>query len=132
MPRQKKREAEESYALARRAAELALTKKAEDIVILNMSRISGFTDYFVICHGVGELQVKAISDAVEDGLAEDKEKVWHREGYENRKWILLDYVDVVFHVFDRDSREFYGLERLWGDAEKEIIEDEAPVAAAKH
>ena len=132
MPRKKTRDGEESYSLARRMAELALTKKAEDVVILNMNRISGFTDYFVICHGIGELQVKAISDAVEDGLAEDKVKSWHREGYENRKWILLDYVDVVFHVFDRDSREFYGLERLWGDAEREIVEDQVPLAASKH
>ncbi len=127
MPRTKQGNPEQSRMLAGKIGELALSKKAEDVVLLDMSKISGFTDYFVICHGNGELHVKAICDAVEDGLADEKIKAWHREGYENKKWVLLDYVDVVCHVFDRDSRQFYNLEQLWGDAEKEILEDRVPL-----
>lgn len=114
----------QNHDLARYIAELTLSKKAEDVTVLNMAAVSAFTDYFIICHGNGELHVKAICDAVEEGLIEKGIKTWHREGYENRKWVLLDYVDVVCHVFDREARSYYRLEDLWGDAEKELIRDE--------
>lgn len=113
-----------TYETARLVAEAMLNKKAEDVVILRMDKVAGFTDYFVICHGSADMHVKAISDEIEDLLTEQKIKTWHREGYENLKWVLLDYVDVIAHVFTKDSRDFYNIEYLWGDAPKELIADE--------
>jgi len=72
---------------------------------------------FVICTGESELQTKAVADAVVDSIRESHaERPWHKEGYDHRQWILLDYVDLVVHIFHPERREFYGLERLWGDA----------------
>lgn len=111
-----------SHEIAQLIAKAADTKKAEDITILDMRKIAGFTDYFIICHGTSKIQVKAISDAIEDELLKYKIKYWHREGYTNRQWILLDYIDVVCHIFNKTQREFYNLEKLWADAGKEKIE----------
>lgn len=98
------------------AATAARSKKAEDLVALDLSSLRGVADYFLICTGQSEPQVKAISEAVEDQLREAGAKVWHIEGREGRRWVLLDYVDVVVHVFHTQTREYYLLERLWGDA----------------
>ncbi|MCK5519857.1 MAG: ribosome silencing factor, partial [Candidatus Marinimicrobia bacterium] len=100
----KNNEQMDSYSLAKIMGDLALSKKAENVVLLNMKGVSGFTDYFLICHGTGPLHVKAIYDAIENGLFDEGIKAWHREGYENKNWVLLDYVDVVCHVFDGESR----------------------------
>jgi ribosome-associated protein len=113
---------EASHRLARRAAEEALRKKASDVLLLDLREMSGICDWFVIATGDSEVQVKAIADQVEEGLRADGMKCWHVEGYSGRRWILLDYVDVVVHVFHREAREFYLLEKLWGDAEREKIE----------
>jgi len=112
----------QSLKLAREAADLALSKKAEDIVILDLRGISTVTDFFVICSGSSDTHVKAISDAIESGLEAKGVRKWHIEGYRHRRWVLLDYVDVVVHVFNHKIREFYLLERLWGDAKIEKIE----------
>ena len=112
-----------SHEIAQLIAKVADAKKAEDITILDMRKVAGFTDYFVICHGTSDIQVKAISDAIEDELLIHKVKYWHREGYTNRQWILLDYIDVVCHIFNKTQREFYNLEKLWADAGKEKIEN---------
>jgi ribosome-associated protein len=109
------------HALARRAAECALTKKARRVLILNVKPLTTLADYFVICHGDSENQVRAITDAVEDGLRGEGARPWHREGYSHLHWVLLDYIDVVVHVFYRDTRDFYRLERLWMDAETETL-----------
>ncbi len=108
-----------SHDIAQLIAKTADEKKADDITILDMRKIAGFTDYFVICHGTSDIQVKAISDAIEDELLKHRIKYWHREGYTNRQWILLDYIDVVCHIFNKTQREFYNLEKLWADAGKE-------------
>jgi ribosome-associated protein len=76
----------------------------------------------VICHGESDIQVKAIADAVVEGLEHEGAEPWHVEGYSGRSWILLDYVDVVVHVFHRDARLHYRLEDLWGDAPREVLE----------
>jgi ribosome-associated protein len=94
-------------------------KKASDIVILDLRNVkNAVTDYFVICSGNSDTQVDAITDSVEQEvykiLGQDP---WHKEGKENKEWILLDYVDVVVHVFKKDRRHFFALEDLWGDAE---------------
>lgn len=108
--------------LAREAADLALSKKAEDVVILDLHDLSTVTDFFVICSGSSDTHVKAIADAIEDGLEAKGVRKWHIEGYSHRKWVLLDYVDVVVHVFHHKTREFYLLERLWGDAKIERVD----------
>lgn len=73
-------------------------------------------DFFVIATGGADTQLRAMSDRIEEGLAEEGQEAWHREGYENGQWIVLDYVDVVCHLFLKEKRDFYQLERLWGDA----------------
>jgi ribosome-associated protein len=115
-----------STVLAHRIGELALEKKALDVVILDLRGLDAFTDYFVICSGEVDLQVKAIVDHVYESLLSEKIKPLDREGYENLQWVLIDYVDVVLHVFVPDRREFYGLERLWIDADIEELVDEPP------
>ena len=102
--------------LLKEAAEAAAAKKAIDIVALDLSPLDGVADYFLICSGASEPQVKAIAEAVEDRLRPLGAKPWHIEGREGRRWVLLDYVDVVVHVFHEKTREYYLLERLWGDA----------------
>jgi ribosome-associated protein len=95
----------------------ALDKKAEDVVVLDLRGLCQFTDYFVICHGSTSRQVLAIADAIEERLLEEgRRKPKHVEGRRVADWILMDFIDVVVHVFVDEKREFYGLERLWGDA----------------
>ena len=115
-----------STELAHHIGQLALEKKALEVVILDLRGLDAFTDYFVICSGEVDLQVKAIVDHVYESLLSEKIKPLEREGYENLQWVLIDYVDVVLHVFVPDRREFYGLERLWIDAEVEDLADEPP------
>ena len=117
------RSQQNSQELAREAARLTLTKRAEDVVILDLRELDGVCDFFVIATGHSEIQVKAIADAVEDGLRERGMKPWHSEGYEARRWLLLDYVDVVVHVFHARAREYYLLDKLWGDAAREDVAD---------
>jgi len=115
-----------STKLSKRIAELALEKKALDVKILDLRALDAFTDYFVICSGEVEVQVKAIADHIHDMLAVEKVKPFHYEGYENLEWILIDYVDVVLHVFLPDRRQFYGLESLWIDAKIKEVTDQPP------
>lgn len=95
----------------------ASDKKALDIVLLNISKLTTISDYFVICSGNSERQVKAIADVVEEKMLEAGYKVYNKEGYKTARWILLDFGDVVVHVFHKEDREFYNLERLWVDSE---------------
>ena len=104
--------------LLQAAAVAAASKKAIDMVGLDLSGLDGVADYFLICSGSSEPQVKAIADAVEDQVRERGAKPWHVEGREFRHWVLLDFVDVVVHVFHEKTREYYLLERLWGDARR--------------
>ena len=93
-------------------------KKGADIVILNLKDIgNAIADYFIICTGTSDTQLDAISDSVEKEVLETaEERPWHREGIQNKEWILLDYSNVVVHIFKNNVRSFYGLEELWGDA----------------
>ena len=100
---------------------LALEKKASKIIALDLRGLTLLTDFFIICHGESEPQVKAITDHIRKGT---KHKPRHLEGYENQNWILLDYFDVIVHVFKKDERDYYGLERLWADAPLKEINDE--------
>ncbi len=109
--------------LARRLAEVALEKKAFDVLIMDLRKLTGVTDFFVLCSADSDTQIKAIVDHIVDEMEKRQQKVWHVEGYENLSWVLLDYVDVVVHVFHKNTRAFYNLENLWGDAKTEVIED---------
>ena len=110
-----------SIELAVRAAE---DKKAVDITVLDLRNAQCFTDYFVICSGTNSRQIHAIADAVTDALKEAGTRPAHTEGYDRSEWVLVDYFDFIVHVFSPETRAFYGLERLWGTAEK--VEIPAP------
>jgi len=114
----------DSLVLARRLARLADDKKGHDILILNMKELSVMTDYFVIVSATNTTQTRAIADELIDKMAEAGISVQHREGMNEARWVLLDFADVVVHVFLNEEREFYNLERLWGDAPSEALEDE--------
>ena len=100
-------------------------KKAEDVVVLDLRKTGGFTDYFVICTGGNARQMTAIADSVLDTLKQSlQERPALAEGVNKSEWILLDYFNFVVHIFSRECRAFYGLERLWGNAERHEITDE--------
>src|SRR5215475_4906982 len=105
----------EQVKIAARAAD---ERKAKEIVVLRLSAITEFTDYFVICTGNSTRQTQAIADAVTEELKKIKTRPLHTEGYNNAEWILIDYGAFVVHIFTEQSRSFYDLERLWRDAEK--------------
>ena len=115
-----------SRTLAKKIAEFALSKKAYDVLLLDLRRLTSAADFFVICSADSDTQVKAIADAVEHGTAEIGMPVWHSEGFHASTWVILDYVDVVVHVFHHEAREYYNLERLWSDARETRVEDKAP------
>lgn len=100
----------------RRAAELALERKGHDVLVLDLRGISSATDYFVIAGGTSDVQVKAIAEYVVEELKKEGVRPEHLEGTRGGRWVLLDYVDFVVHVFHPQARNFYQLERLWGDA----------------
>jgi ribosome-associated protein len=115
---------------AKKIAQLALTKKANDVTILDLRKLTDMTDFFVICSADSDVQVKAIADAIVDGTDKLGVSAWHSEGVTQRQWILIDYVDVVVHVFHREARRYYALEKLWGDASSEIVKDTPEKKAA--
>ncbi len=91
-------------------------RKAIDLKVLHLEKVSDFTDYFLICCGTSERQVQAIADSIQEKLRGEKKRPLHIEGYNRGQWVLLDYGDLVVHVFQEEVRRFYALERLWGDA----------------
>jgi len=112
-----------------RAVRAALDKKALDVVVLDLRGTPAFTDFFVLCSGLNQRQVKAIADAVEEALRAAKLRPAHVEGYDRADWVLMDYFTFIVHVFTPQTRAFYGLERLWGDAERIDVSDEPPKPA---
>jgi len=100
----------------REAVSAADDRKAVDLKVLQLEKITDFTDYFLICSGTSERQVQAIADAVQEKLRERRVRPLHVEGYNRAQWVLIDYGDLVVHVFQEEQRRFYALERLWGDA----------------
>ena len=105
-------------------SEWLLDRKGEDIVAIDLRKVAEFADYFMICTGTSDVQVRALADAVIEGMKEAGQRPLHVEGYDSRKWVLIDFVDVVVHVFQPEEREFYALERLWGDAPARHVTDE--------
>lgn len=104
-----------SPTLAKHVAELTLTKKANDVVIMDLRKLSPVADFFVICSADSDIQARAISEAVEEGMEKKGSRPWHKEKG-SLNWIVLDYVDVVLHIFHKHTRSYYNLEKLWGDA----------------
>ncbi|MEA2599194.1 MAG: ribosome-associated protein [Acidobacteriota bacterium] len=100
----------------REAVAAAEDRKALDLKVLHLQKVSDFTDYFLICSGTNERQVQAIADGVQERLRANRVRPLHVEGYNRGQWVLLDYGDLVVHVFQEEPRRFYALERLWGDA----------------
>lgn len=120
----KQRKPAHPKTLARRCGDLMLSKKGRDVVILDVRQLTDMTDFFVIGTADSDIQLKAVADAVHDGLAEFGIKPYRTEGWQGGQWIILDYVEVVVHVFHREAREFYKIERLWADAPAERVVDE--------
>jgi ribosome-associated protein len=106
------------------AVKAADDKRAEDIMVLNMRGISLIADYFIICHGNSDKQVQAIAREIREKALEKGYELKRMEGFDEARWVLIDIGDVVVHVFHKDERSYYNLERLWGDAPIENVESE--------
>lgn len=102
---------------------MALEKKAEEVKILDLRKLTDVADYFVICSAEVDVQIKSIADNISEGLKKHDVRLWHLEGYSALNWVLLDYVTVVVHIFKEEARSYYDLEKLWGDAPVEEIAD---------
>jgi ribosome-associated protein len=108
-----------------RAISAVLDKKASQVVVLDLRHTPAFTDFFVLCSGQNSRQVKAIADSVEEALRSAGVRPAHVEGYDRADWVLMDFFTFIVHVFAPHTRDFYSLERLWGDAERIDINDES-------
>ena len=102
--------------IAEIGVEAALDTRANNVVVLDLRGLSSVTDFFVICSGNSDTHVEGIANNIEEKLEEHNANLWHREGGRKATWILLDYIDVIIHIFTEEARNFYGLERLWVDA----------------
>ncbi len=116
----------ESDILAETIVDSIQEKKGKEIVSLKLKKIpNAVCDYFIICHGTSKIQVEAIAESVEEEVKKAfGYNPWHKEGFENAEWILLDYIAVVVHIFQENTRAFYNLEDLWADAEIKHIKSE--------
>ena len=119
-----------SRTLAKKIAEFAYSKKASDVLLMDLRKLRAPSDFFVVCSADSDTHAKAIADAIRVGAEGIGVSLWHSEGFRSLTWVLLDYVDVVVHVFKKDVRPFYNLERLWGDAKLIRVEDTPP--ASRH
>ena len=119
-----------SRTLAKKIAEFAYSKKAFDVVMMDLRNLRAPSDFFIVCSADSDTHARAIADAVRAGTEGIGVSLWHSEGFGSLSWVLLDYVDVVLHVFKKDVRPFYNLERLWGDAKLISIEDTIPPVKA--
>lgn len=112
-----------SLKLADQVAHLALERKAENVLILDMTRISGLCDHFVICSATSKTRARSIAEHIESEMKKDDVRLVHRDGFKESDWIVMDFSDVVVHVFLADLRKYYDLESLWGDAPRRVISD---------
>jgi len=113
----------ETNEVVQKICKAASNTKASNIIIMDMRNIMFSTDYFVVCNAATSTQVRAIADNIEEELEKDNRRFNHREGYREGEWILLDYGDVVAHIFRTESRDYYALEKLWGEAEIKNYEE---------
>lgn len=120
-----------SLNFAKLIANLIKSKKGYDIKIIDLRKVSTIADFFIICSADSDRQVKAIAEEIEDKLLEQRIKCSNKEGYETLNWILLDYFDVIVHVFKNEARNYYNLEKFWGDAPVIDVEDKPEKPAIK-
>lgn len=116
--------------LAKGIAKSMLSKKGEEIVIMDLRGLSSAADFFVLCTAASDVQVRAIADAIEVDSREVRQYPWHTEGRRAGLWVIQDFVDVVAHVFHKEARAYYNLERLWSDAKMTHVRDTPPKKAA--
>ena len=109
---------------AQRISELMLEKKAVDIIMIDVRKITTLTDFFVVCTSESEPQSRAITDHINQKMKEEGVKSWHIEGYEHLDWVLVDFVNIVVHIFSKKTREYYEFERLWADGKITHVKDE--------
>ena len=129
LPAPRRSTAVATRATARKVAAFALEKKAVEITVMDVRKVTDVTRFFVVCSGQSTSQVKAIADHVIDSCREAGMEIYHVEGYNSLRWVLIDLVDIVVHIFQPDVRRYYQLERLWGDAPSEQIDE--PAAGAR-
>ena len=110
--------------IAKKIINHLLGKKAEEVLLFDLRKITSMADFFVICTGTSDVHVRAITNAAIDGCKKDKISIYHVEGLDGASWVLIDLVDIVVHVFRAEQRKYYQLERLWGDAKIERFGDE--------
>lgn len=113
----------DSIEFSKTISEIILSKKGFDIKIFKIGNISAVAENFVLCSADSDIQVKAIADEIEDKLNEQGIKCFHKEGFESLNWVILDFFDVVVHIFRKSAREYYNLDRLWADADIIKIDD---------
>ena len=114
----------DSDALLNAIFEGLYEKKAKDIKLLDVRDLTTLTDYFIVCHGTSETQIRALANSAMEKVKETLgEQVWKQEGMDARRWIILDYVNIVVHIFSEEKRDYYGIERMWNDAIITDIED---------
>ena len=114
-----------------RAAELAMERKAQELVVLDLRGISSATDYFLLASGTSDIQVRSIAEHIIEEMRNEGVRPGHVEGLEGGHWVLIDYIDFVVHVFHPQARSFYQLEGLWGDAPRRDLEDAPPRGASR-
>jgi len=121
--RQKEKVSDAAKAFALASAKVAADRHCSNITVLDLRGKSPATDYFVIATGTSDRQMRTVADEICDAAKKQKIRRFGRAGYEQARWILLDFIDVVIHIFDSEYRDYYDLELLWGDAERLIIDD---------
>ena len=126
MPKQKKSSSNPTGSKndAQRISELMLEKKAIDIIIIDVRKITTLTDFFVVCTSESKPQTRAITDHINQKMKEEGVRSWHIEGYEHLDWVLIDFVNIVVHIFSKETREYYEFERLWADGTITKVQDE--------
>ena len=126
MPKQKKSRSNPTGSQndAQRISELMMEKKAIDIIIIDVRKITTLTDFFVVCTSESEPQTRAITNHINQKMKEEGVRSWHIEGYEHLNWVLVDFVNIVVHIFSKDTREYYEFERLWADGTITKVQDE--------
>lgn len=112
-------------------AQLALERNAENVQIMDMTRVSGLCDYFVLCSASSKTRGRTIAEHIQDEMKKIGNPIIHRDGLKECDWIVLDFSDIVVHIFLADLRKYYDLESLWGDAPRRSIAEEVPVKAAR-
>ena len=125
MPKKLKKEKKPSGSQlhAKRISKLMLEKKALDVTIIDVRKITTLTDFFILCTSESQPQTRAITDHIHQEMKKEAMKAWHIEGYQQLDWVLVDFVNIVAHVFSKDAREYYEFERLWADGKITRIKD---------